>query len=209
MYFNVIYKTIVLYVVIIIVYRIMGKKEMGQLGIVDLIVSILIAELAALSIENKDNSIFLSIFPIVILMIIQIVTNYFSLKSDKFRKIVDGSPTVIIKEGKIKYKEMKKLRYSLDDLVTQLREQSIKSIEEIDYAILETDGKLSIFKKSDVYPMPLILDGVVNKEVLKEIGKNERWLNTILIRKKLSLNDIFYAFYTNEKTFIIKKSDLI
>ena len=209
MYFNVIYKTIILYIVIIIVYRIMGKKEMGQLGIVDLIVSILIAELAALSIESKDNSIFISIIPIFMLMLIQIITNYFSLKSNTFRKVIDGSPTVIIKEGKIRYKEMKKLRYSLDDLVTQLREKSIKSIEEVDYAILENDGKLSIFKKSESFPMPLILDGVVNKEVLKEIGKSERWLNTILIRKKLNLKDIFYAFYTNDKTFIIKKSELI
>ena len=160
MYLSIMFKTTILYIFIIIVYRIMGKKEVGQLGIVDLIVSILIAELAAISIENADDSIFVSIVPIIVLVIIQVLFNYVSLKSDKFRKLIDGNPTVIIKEGKIKFKEMTKIRYSLDDLITQLREQGIKSIEEVDYAILENDGKLSVFQKQDdnnnVFPIPSI-----------------------------------------------------
>ncbi len=209
MYLNIIFKTAVLYVFIIIVYRIMGKKEVGQLGIVDLIVSILIAELAAISIEESKASIFISIVPIIVLVVIQIAFNFISLKSDRFRKLIDGNPTVIIKEGKIKFKEMSKLRYSLDDLITQLREQSIKSIEEVDYAILENDGKLSVFKKCEDFPMPIIVDGVVNYDVLKELKKDKRWIDKLLKNKNLSLNEIFYAFHTKGKTFIIKKSDLI
>ena len=209
MYFDIIFKTTILYIFIIIVYRIMGKKEVGQLGIVDLIVSILIAELAAISIEDDKSSIFISIIPIVVLVIIQVLLNYISLKSDKFRKLIDGSPTIIIKEGKIKFKEMSKIRYSLDDLITQLREQGIKSIEDVDYAILENDGKLSVFKKCKDFPMPIILDGNINNDVLKEIGKNTKWVYEILDRKKLKLDNVFYAFYTNDKTFIITKKDLI
>ena len=209
MYLDIIFKTSVLYIFIIIVYRIMGKKEVGQLGIVDLIVSILIAELAAISIEDDKSSIFISIIPIVVLVIIQVLLNYISLKSDKFRKLIDGSPTIIIKEGKIKFKEMSKIRYSLDDLITQLREQGIKSIEDVDYAILENDGKLSVFKKCKDFPMPIILDGNINNDVLKEIGKNTKWVYEILDRKKLKLDNVFYAFYTNDKTFIITKKDLI
>ena len=123
MYLDIIIKTTILYIFIIIVYRIMGKKEVGQLGIVDLIVSILIAELAAISIEQSDSSVLISIVPILVLVFIQIIFNYIGLKSDWFRKLIDGNPTIIIKEGKIKFKEMTKIRYSLDDLITQLREQ--------------------------------------------------------------------------------------
>lgn len=209
MYLNIIFKTAVLYVFIIIVYRIMGKKEVGQLGIVDLIVSILIAELAAISIEQDKASILVSIVPIVVLVIIQIIFNFIGLKSDKFRKLIDGNPTVIIKEGKIKFKEMSKIRYSLDDLITQLREKGIKSIEEVDYAILENDGKLSVFQKCKTFPMPVIVDGVINYDVLNEINKNDKWINKLLNDKNLTLDEIFYAFYTENKTFIIKKSDLI
>lgn len=209
MYLSIIIKTFILYLFIIFVYRIMGKKEVGQLGIVDLIVSILIAELAAISIEDEKTSILVSIVPIIVLAILQIVLNFISLKSDKFRKLIDGNPTVIIKQGKIKFKEMSKLRYSLDDLITQLREQGIKSIEEVDYAILENDGKLSVFQKCSDYPMPFIIDSTVNYEVLKEMKKDKKWLYKLLKEMDLSLNEIFYAFYTKNKTFIIKRSDLI
>ena len=204
MYLSIILKTTILYIFIIIVYRIMGKKEIGQLGIVDLIVSILIAEFAAISIEQEETSIFISMVPIIVLALIQIVFNFISLKSDKFRKLIDGNPTVIIKEGKIKFKEMSKIRYSLDDLITQLREKGIKSIEEVDYAILENDGKLSVFQKCNDFPMPIIVDGVINYEVLKEINKNKKWLDKLLKEENILLDDIFYGFYTKNKTFIIE-----
>lgn len=209
MYFEIIFKTALLYFVIILAYRIMGKKEVGELSIIDLIVSLLIAELAAISIEDIDVSIFKSIVPIAVLVVIQILLSYISLKNDNFRKSVEGSPTVIIKEGKIKFNEMSKLRYSLDDLITQLREQGIKSIEEVSYAVLENDGKLSVFQNTNDYPMPIIMDGVINKEVLKDMKKSPEWVMKILKNKKLNLEDVFYAFHTKEKTFIIKKNDLL
>ena len=209
MYITIILKTILLYFVIIIAYRIMGKKEVGQLSIIDLIVSLLIAELAAITIEDIDVSIFKSIVPIFVLVLIQVILSYISLKNSDFRKSVEGSPTVIIKEGKIKFNEMSKLRYSLDDLITQLREQGIKSIEEVSYAVLENDGKLSVFQNTKDYPMPIIMDGVINEEVLKDMKKNSNWVYKILKDKNLKLEDIFYAFHTKEKTFIIKKDDLL
>lgn len=209
MYFEIIFKTTLLYFIIILAYRIMGKKEVGQLSIIDLIVSLLIAELAAISIEDTDLSIFRSIVPIFVLVVIQVLLSFLSLKNSNFRKSVEGSPTVIIKEGKIKFNEMTKLRYSLDDLITQLREQGIKSIEEVSYAVLENDGKLSVFQNTKDYPMPIIMDGVINNEVLKDMKKNTNWVMKILKDRNLKLQDIFYAFHTKEKTFIIKKSDLL
>lgn len=208
MLLSVLVKTFVLYFVILIVYRILGKKELGQLSIVDLIVSILIAELAAISISTNE-SIWHSIGPILIIMVLEFSLSYISMKNNKIRNLIEGVPSVIIKDGKVRFKEMHKLRYNLDDLMSQLREQGIRSIEEVRYAVLENNGKLSVFQDGKDYPMPVILDGVIDKMVLKEINKTEFWINNILKDKKLNLEDVFYAFYTNNRLFIIKRSDLI
>ena len=200
-------KTIILYFFIIIVYRIMGKKEIGELSIIDLIVTILIAELAAISIE-EDKSIFFSIIPITVLVVLEILLSYISVKNEKIRNFIDGKPSVIIKNGKVNFTVMTKLRYSLDDLLSQLREKGIKNIEEIDYAILENSGNLSVFKTQD-YPLPLILDGKIDYEVLKEIKKDKKWIENLIKNNNLDLKNIFYAFYTKNKTYIIKKEDVI
>ena len=208
MYFNLICRTIFMYFFVIFVYRLMGKKEVGQLSIVDLIVSILIAELIALSIQT-EKSIFISIVPIFVLVIVQIFISYITLKNEKIRNIIDGKPTVIIKNGKLNFTEMSKLRYSLDDLLTQLRLQGVKSIDKVKYAILENNGNLSVFNDNSDYPLPLILDGVIDYDVLKEIKKDYDWIISILKNRKLELDEVFYAFYTNKKVFIIEKNELL
>ena len=156
-------RTVFFYGVIMVVYRIMGKREVGELSIIDLIVSILIAEIAAISIEKYDSSILVSLVPIAAIVIVQVLIAKISLKSSNVRNLSDGTPTVIIKQGKIKFKEMVKESYNLDDLLTQLRSRGIKSIEDVDYALLETSGKLSVFPKmgnaSGDFPLPVILDG--------------------------------------------------
>ena len=209
MYIIICLKTILLYFIIVVCYRLMGKKEVGELSIIDLIVTILIAELAAICIENYKKSILISLIPIISLVVIQVSLSYISLKNNKIRNLIDGKPSVIINKGKVKFSEMTKLRYSLDDLISQLREKGIKSIEDVDYAILENSGTLSVFEKEKEYPMPIILDGVIDYEVLKEINKDIKWIHKLLIKENLKLEDIFYAFYTKDKRYIIKKSDLI
>lgn len=209
MYFTLIFKTVFMYFFIIFVYRLMGKKEVGQLSVVDLIVSILIAELIALSIEEDEKSILISVVPILVLVGVQIFISFITLKNDKLRNIIDGKPTIIIKNGKLNFTEMSKIRYSLDDLLTQLRLQGVKSIDKVKYAILENNGNLSVFKDNSDYPLPLILDGVIDYSVLKEIKKDYNWLINLLKNKNIELSDVFYAFYTNNKTFIITKSELL
>lgn len=209
MYFNLIFKTIFMYFFIIFVYRLMGKKEVGQLSIVDLIVSILIAELIALSIQEDQKSLLISVVPILVLVGVQMLISFITLKNDKLRYIIDGKPTIIIKNGKLNFTEMSKLRYSLDDLLTQLRLQGVKSIDKVKYAILENNGNLSVFNDNSDYPLPLILDGVIDYSVLKEIDKDYDWIINLLKKKNLELDEVFYAFYTNGKTFIIEKSELI
>ena len=208
MYFNLICRTIFMYFFVIFVYRLMGKKEVGQLSIIDLIVSILIAELIALSIQTEE-SIFVSVVPILVLVTVQIFISFITLKSIKIRNILDGNPTVIIKNGKLNFSEMSKLRYSLDDLLTQLRLQGIKSIDKVKYAVLENNGSLSAFCEDSDYPLPIILDGVIDYEVLKEIKKDFNWVIKILKEKNIELDEVFYAFYTNKKIFVIKKTQLL
>mgnify|MGYP000259654919 FL=1 len=211
-YIIVLERTILFYVIITFLYRFMGKREVGQLGIVDLIVSILIAELAAISIDNREESVFLSIIPIIVLVLIQIVMSYISLKNAKVRDAFDGTPSVMINRGVVNFKEMVRQRYNLDDLLTQLREQHIRTIEEVDYAILESSGKLSVFQKENNkfgdYPLPLILDGVIQPETLTQIKKSKTWIERTLKDYQVKMEDVFYAFYKNKGLYIIKKSDL-
>lgn len=209
MYIILILKTIALYFLIILAYRIMGKKEVGELSIIDLIVTVLIAELAAISIEEESRSIFTSIIPIFSLVFIQIVLSFISLKSNKIRDFFDGKPTVIIKNGKVVFSQMSKIRYTLDDLLSQLREQGIKSIEEVDYAVLENSGELSVFQNTKDYPIPLIMDGVVEESTLKEIGKTRKWLDKLLKDNNVKLENVFYAFFRKDKTYLIKKDELL
>lgn len=205
-------RTLFFYFFIFIVYRIMGKREVGQLGIIDLIVSILIAELVIISIENYDNNMLMSIVPILTLLFLQVTLAFLMLKIPKFRIFLDGNPSVIIKDGKVNYSEMVKQKYNLDDLLVQLREKGYASISDVSYAILESNGTLSVFpnKKSKIDPpLPIILDSKVQKDTLKLMGKDEKWLELILLKRKIKLEDVFYAFYKDRNLFIIKYNELI
>lgn len=207
-------RVVFFYFFIILIYRMMGKREVGQLSIIDLIVSILIAELVAITIEEIDKPILYSLIPILIIVGLQIGLSYFSLKVPKIRNFLDGSPSFIIKNGKINYNEMIKQKYNLDDLLSQLREKGYRSIEEIEYAILENNGNLSIFnynklKNKSPLPFPIILDGVIQYQTLRYLDKSIEWVNLILKKKNIRLDEIFYAFYKDKSIFIIKYSDLI
>ena len=207
MLLKIIYRTVILYLFIVVCYRIMGKKEVGELSIIDLIVSFSISDLAAISIEETDKTIFSSIIPITILVLLEIILSYLTMKSDKIKTLADGNAEVIVDKGKINVGMMKKLRYNLDDLLTQLRKKDIYSLKDVYYAILETDGTLSVSK--NVYPLPLIMEGKIDKKTLKNIHKDTNWLYQILKNYNVQLKDVYYAFYDNGKTYIIENKDLI
>ena len=206
-------RTIIFYFFIVLLYRVMGKREIGQLGVIDLIVSILMAELVAISIENTEDSIMQTIIPLTLLGFLEILLAFISIKSRKFRSFFDGKPSLIICNGKVNYKEMVRQRYSMDDLLLSLRQKEVKDLQEVEYAFLEPNGKLSIFKYnllkiSSPYPMPLILDGEINIKTLEFLQKEKSWLVQSLKQKNLVVSDIFYAFYKNKKIYIIKKDEL-
>ncbi len=210
--FLVLYRTIFFYFFVMLVFRIMGKREVGQLGVIDLIVSILIAELVAISIENTQDTIFITIIPIAALVALELILARVALKSKRIRTFFGGKPSVIIEKGKVNFKEMVRQRYTIDDLLFELRQKSIKSIENVEYALLETNGKLSIFEKKVFdknYPLPLIVDGEIQTSTLRKIKKTTLWLEHILKKNMLTKEEVFYCFYKGYKLFIIKKSDLI
>ncbi|MFQ3542657.1 DUF421 domain-containing protein [Halobacillus rhizosphaerae] len=175
-----IFRTILTYLLILLIFRIMGKREIGELSVMDLVVFIMLAEIAVFLIEKPKSSIWEALVPMLVLLIIQWGSAYASLKIPWFRSWFDGKPSVLIKHGKIDEGEMRKQRYNFNDLLLQLREHGIQQVNDVAYAILEPSGKLSIFEKnndgSSDYAVILIADGKIQYSGLKTIRKNKTWL---------------------------------
>lgn len=174
-WFGLSWRTLLMYVIVFIVLRLMGKREIGKLSVFDLVISVMIAELAVIEIEDPDNDLMHGIYPIIILLIVQLTTAFLFLKSRKLRLIFDGKPSVIIAKGRIYKDELHKQRYNLDDLMVQLREQGIASINDVDFAILETSGKLSIIPKADSQQQEMSDSELIeqNKQEQKEDRQTE------------------------------------
>ncbi len=190
----------------------MGKREIGEVGVFDLVIFVMLAEMAVISIENLNKGFLYSIIPMVILLIIQRFTAYLSLKSQKAREILDGKAEILIEKGKINEQEMKRQRYNLDDLLEQLHENGIQLVQDVEYAILEPTGKLSIFEKKDkpqfIYE-PIIADGIIQHETLKKMGKDEQWLRKELKKKGYAtIDQIFYCSLNKDGTLYVDISNL-
>ena len=141
-------RTVMTYFIVLAIMRIMGSREIGKLSVFDFVVSIMIAEIAVISIVEPEKMLY-SIVPIVTLLAIQVGTSFILLKSRKLRAMFDSQPQIIIEKGKLRRDVMKKQRYTLDDLMQQLREQKVASIGDVEFAVLEPNGKLSVIKKQD------------------------------------------------------------
>ena len=203
-YIDIIVRTILSYVILLVVFRLMGKREVGELSIVDMAIFILMAEVAAFALDGTESSFIKAVFPIVILFCIQYLNSWLILKNKKLRDFIEGDPTIIIRDGWLQEQEMKKQRYNLDDLMQQLREQGVGSIQEIAYAFLEQSGRLSVYKKGDPpFLFPLIVDGYVDERHLMLINKDRKWLEQeLLVRGYPDLNEIFFCSYEQGKWFV-------
>lgn len=196
----------------------MGKREIGELSLLDIVVYIMIAELAVVTIEDLEIEYWFTLIPMAILLIIQRLTAFISLKSPLFRTYFEGKPSIIITNGKIDEHEMKKNRYNFTDLLQQLRENGTESINDVEFAILEPSGKLSVIEKKDddksVYPMsglvlPLIVDGKIQQDALENIKRDENWLRKILKEKGFpDFNEVsFCSIDRNNEWYIDKKNE--
>ncbi|KAB2338686.1 DUF421 domain-containing protein [Cytobacillus depressus] len=211
-YSTVLLRTVLIYIVILLIFRLMGKKELGQLSVIDFVVSIMIAEMAVLAIEDIKKPIFTFVLPMILLMIIQITLSIATLKSKKFRDLMDGKPTIIINKGKIDEEAMRKHRYNFDDLLLQLRGKDIRNITDVEFAILETTGELSVFKKEKKkkgnVTIPVILDGVIQETTLEGMNKTNLWLRQELRKRgHTDINNISFCSYENGQFYIDFKDE--
>jgi uncharacterized membrane protein YcaP (DUF421 family) len=203
----IIIRTLFLYLLITFIFRIMGKREIGELSILDLVVFIMIAEMAVMAIEEPTDPIIHTILPMSVMVIVQFISAWFSLRSKSFREFVDGKPTVLIHNGKIDEKVMKKQRYNYDDLLLQLREKDVFNIAEVEFAVLEPSGSLSVLKKekksSGSLTLPLVLDGQVQSSHLEMMGKTSFWLRKELRERGYKeISEISFCSYHNGQFYI-------
>nr|WP_223829822.1 DUF421 domain-containing protein [Paenibacillus arenilitoris] len=142
-------RTVIIYFVVFLIMRFMGKREIGKLSVFDLVISVMIAEIAVIVLEDMERPLWSGIMPMAVLLIIQLGSAFMTMKSRKLRLLFDGKPSVIIEDGKLNSDVMRKQRYNLDDLMLQLRENKISAVSDVEFAILETSGKLSVIPKSN------------------------------------------------------------
>ncbi len=208
-YFTLIYKCVVIYFVIIIAMRVMGKREVGELSIFDIVIYLVKSELLAISISEKNESIFKSLIAIITLAIMQIFVSWVLLKSKKSRDIFDGKSVILIHNGHINQKAMRRERYNIDDLMTQLHDKSIASPQEVEFAIMETNGTLTILEKNKCkvkHPSPLISDGIVNKSALGDLHLDEAWLQEALLKEGVNrFQDVFLCLLQKDGLYVIKR----
>lgn len=222
-------RTVLIYFVVFIVMRLMGKREIGKLSVFDLVISIMIAEIAAFIIDDPHMPVMEGILPILTLVGIQVVIAFLTLKNRTVREWFDGKPSYLIENGELNQAEMRKQRYTLDDLMMQLRERSVTNVADVEFAVLETSGKLSVIEKkqncqtnstpdvaSDIpriryegLPLPLIMDGKVQDDNLEKLGKTRFWLKNQLQAK--GVNDFKQVFFCTidyrGRLFLDKKRD--
>lgn len=145
-------RTVLIYFVVFLTLRFMGKREIGRLSVFDLVISVMIAEIAVIVIEDTSRPMMEGLLPMAVLVIIQIGIALITLKSHTLRTWFDGKPSVVIQGGKLDREAMKKQRYNLDDLMLQLRENQISSVADVEFALLEPSGKLSVIEKENQQP---------------------------------------------------------
>ncbi len=185
-------RSILLYIIILAVMRLMGKREVGQLQPFELVIAIMIADLASIPMTDTGIPIQNGIVPILGLLFMHLVISMLNMKSIKAREIICGKPTILIYRGKLREKELRKERFTINELQERLRGQNISSLGDVEYAILETSGELTVIPKPskrgtipedfgiepeyEGIPYDLVIDGVIMEKNLKEIGKDYNWL---------------------------------
>ena len=200
-------RTIVLYAFVIFAIRIMGKRQISDMQPSELVATLIISNIASLPMQNTSQPFFSGVIPVVILVALEIITSAFMLKNSKFRRLVCGNPIVVIRDGVILQNQMRRLRLSNEDLFTQLRQQDVFNIEDIQYCIVETNGSISVLKKPEKrqptaenlniqiqdkkIQAVVINDGEILDNSLDLCQKDENYIYKILKKENKKVSDIF------------------
>lgn len=217
-------RTIILYLIIVVVLRLMGKRQIGQLQPFELVIILMISELAAIPTEDTGIPLIAGLLPVLILLLLGITISQITLKSERARALICGTPTILIDKGQILEHELCRLRYNLSDLLEQLRVKNITNIADVEYAILETNGQLSVIPKSNKrpvnpedlnlqipnegLPVTVIMDGVLQKKNIEKTNIHLDWLHYELQKAKVpDIRNVFFASVDSQhKLFIQAKS---
>lgn len=191
---NTFVRVIIIYLLVLIVMRLMGKREIGQMQPFELVIAIMIADLASTPMSDTGIPITNGIVPILALLLLQLIISIINLKSMKFRQIMCGVPSILIYRGKIDEKVLRKEKFTINELQERLRQNNVFNIGDVEYAILETSGQVTVIQKPEKrntipedfgitpeyegIPFDLVVDGKVMYENLKAIKKNYNWLKT-------------------------------
>lgn len=216
-------RTLLLYAVIIAAVRLMGKRQISELQTSELVVTLLISDLASIPMQDTGQPLASGLVPIAVLVMCEILISALMVKSAKFRRLICGKPIIVISDGVVQPGEMRRLRMTTEDLVEQLRQKNVFSIQDVAYAIVETNGKMSVIKKPDKeqptagmlgVALPdcgletvVVSDGVISDFSLKLCEKNRDWLEGVLQGQNLGLNEIFLMTANRKGDFFIVKRE--
>jgi len=200
-------RTIILYFAVILAMRIMGKRQIGEMQPFELVVTLMLSDLAAVPMQETGIPLLAGLIPICGLVVLEVVLSFLSLKSKRARSFLLGRPAILIRNGKLDEAEMRRLRVNIDDIEDELRKKDIKSVDEVEIAILETDGNLSAFPKADGDSLPytLISDGRIIEKNLQKCGLSEKQLQSLL--EGTAPGDVFLATYTKKDGITVQKKE--
>ena len=206
--FVLIIRTLILYILVIVSMRIMGKRQIGELQPSELVVAIMISDLAAVPMQTIDIPLLTGVVPVLTLLVAEITMSFMSLKSRKARKYITGEPSIIVDRGHINEKELEKARLTINDLMEELRLSGYPDVSKVDMAILETNGEISIIDSEKdgmtEFPYILVSDGEINRSELLRSGRTEEWL-----RKRLNgdIKSIFLASLNSDGELLVQKKE--
>ena len=214
-------RAVILYIAVMVAVRIMGKRQIGELQPSELVITIILGDLASVPMQNTGIPLLNGIVPIVTLVALEVGISVLSMKSKRVRRILSGKPSVIIRDGDIDYKELKYLRFSADDLMEELRGKDIINIDDVQLAIVDTNGEVCIVPKAGKRPLTpddiglappeeelwytLVSDGKIISANLKKIGKSEKWLQGEVKKQNSDIKNILIAAATKSGTLTIKE----
>ena len=190
---TVLFRTVIIYFVFVFSIRLLGKRQVGELELSELVVTFMLSELATVPIQDSSIPLSYVFIPLVILISFEIISSFLVTKSKTVKKVVIGNPSYLICKGTLNQEELAKLRMSVSELLGELRLKNVGDISNVDYAILEENGKLSVFQKTDSSSVAhaLIVDGNINESNLKIAEKSEKWITKCLKKRNLKQENVF------------------
>lgn len=216
-------RTIVLYIVVICSVRLMGKRQLGELQPSELVITILVSNIATLSLEDTDIPLLQGILPVLALVCLEVLSSWVLLRSVRLRRLISGSPRILIRNGQIDQQMLRTLRFSLDDLMAALRASGVFSVAEVQFAVVETNGAVSVLQrmpyrpaeKADVCaaepecdpPQMIIADGVLREEALRDIGLDRAWTEGILRHAGLRIGEVFLMTASADRQYHIVRKE--